>query len=234
MAIERSVVSATPAPATGPRSGIEILDELEEHERAIAPHQRQSPLALAPQPILQARERHGAFGDLSRLDQNLPDRRIRQAVAAVVSEARAASVGKFDLRRALHLNKESLDGVAKPDERIAALPFDRRPIVVGDKRAVAEAPSAADSLRKSDWRLPWGEGYEIGRSPQYGPAELRRLNPRRRNARLIVTGEKSFVVGNDAEGSKARLEEPPGVSLIRDERAKRRVRVGDQSGRRRS
>src|SRR5271165_7007782 len=213
--------------------GIEILDELEEHERAIAPHQRQSPLAFAPQPVLEARERHGVFGDLSRLDQNLPNRRIRQAVAAVVSEARAASVDKFDLRRALYLNKESLDGVAKPDERIAALPFDRRPIVIGDKRAVAEAPSAADSFRKSDWRLPWGEGYEIDRSPQYGPAKLLRFNPRRRNARLVVTGEKSaLVVGNDAERSKARLEEPPGVSLARDDRAKRCVRVGNQSGRR--
>jgi hypothetical protein len=118
-----------------------------------------SPLfALASQPNLQARERHSAFGDLSRLDQDLPNRRVRQAVAAVVSEARAASVGKFDLRRALHLNKESLDGVAKPDERIAALAFDRRPIVIGDKRAIARAACAAGSVRKSDWRLPWGEG----------------------------------------------------------------------------
>ena len=82
------------------------------------------------------------------LDQYLSNRRVRQAVASVIGEARAGAIGKLDLRGALHLNEEGLDRVANPDDRVAALGLDLSAIGVRDERAVAQAPRAADILGK--------------------------------------------------------------------------------------
>ena len=86
--------------------------------------------------------------------------------------ARGEPIGKFDLRAALNLNEEGLDGVANPDDRVAALGLDRGPIIVGDKGAVAEAPRAADPLGKPGGRGVGTQSHEIGRPGQQRPAKL--------------------------------------------------------------
>ena len=177
--------------------GIEILDQPEEHERAIAPHQRQSPLAVAAQPGLEARERHVAFGDLSRFDQDPSDRRVGQAVAPVIGEAGAPAIGKLDLRRALNLNEEGLDRVANPNDRVAALRLDRGPVVVRDERSVAEAPGAAHALGKSGGRGVETKRHKIGRPPQDRPAK--RLGFERSKPGCRVRNSRSEILRHPRE-----------------------------------
>ena len=212
---------------------VEIVDEFEEHKRAIAPHDVQASGAVATKPRLEAGERHGAFGDLSGLDQYLANRCVRQAVAAVIGEARAGAIGKLDLRGTLHLHEEGLDRIANPNDRVAALSLDLSAIGVRDERAVAQAPGAADVLRKPMRRGVETKRHEIRRAREYRPAKLLGFDPRSRDAGLIIAGQESpAVLGNNAEGSKPRLEKSASVSLGRRRLAKRRARVRDQFGRR--
>ena len=230
-----------PGRAPGSKSSTSLKNTNERLRRI-----RASPrLALAEtrgaEPGFEARERHRALGDLAGLDQDPPDRRVGQAVAAVVGEPHPAPVRKLDLGRALHMDEKGFDRVADPDDRIAPLPFDRLPVVIGKEEAVASSPRAGDAFGKPWRRLARREGSRGrggGRGSASGTRSVSTSEPA--TQRLVVAGQeprRRGRRGTAGTGFRRSAAPPPDVrgsdaSAARAASIRRVARVSGRRGRR--
>ena len=145
--------------------------------------------AACAQIALQPRQRHFVCGDRAAIDRKPADGGVGPPIATVVDQARLRAVGQHHAPRALHLDVKHLDGVAQPDDGVAAAALDFRARRIRRPRS------------------------KIGGTGQDRRGEVRGGAERARHDRLIIAGEETACFRTDApsvkvadkEGSRLRI-----------------------------
>ncbi len=144
---------------------------------------------------------HGHFlaRNLALVDQQLPDTAVGPAVAAVVVDVDHLAVIERDLARALDVQKEKVDRVVDPGDRLNfpvqdAFLLDLAALIVRHQRPVAH--SAHDLLTLELFgKGPQVDGDEILRPRVDRVGVLGLAGPAASQDGFVVAGEEHFVLG---------------------------------------